>query len=110
MKENSSSSDCIALSNPYKNLYLQREVGVVKGVPLSLVGGPLSYDLSPEELIVCKVHLTSGVVETEAIAFSWEVQPFRMTKLIPYEVEVGLSPQAHSDESVGGQYIQQCSY
>ncbi len=65
--------------------------GIIEGGPISLVTTHLRRSSS------AKVHLMSVIVE---VALSWEVQPFRVTKLIA--VEVDLSTPKPVDISLHG--------
>ena len=52
-----------------------------------------------EVLIISQVPLSSAVIITITIALSWEVNPFRMSKLISHEVQISLSSETLRYES-----------
>src|SRR3569833_653469 len=45
----------------------------------------------PQITLVTQTPLSSAVVVTRAIAFSWEINPFRMSKFVTHKIEVGFS-------------------
>lgn len=54
-------------------------------------GIKLVEELVSEEAIIHKVELSASIVERVSVSFSWEIEPFWMTKLVALKVEVTLT-------------------
>ena len=73
--------------------------------PSVLLLGPLHLAIKvvqeavSEQVIVGQIELTTGIVKAVAVAFTWKVEPFGVTKLIALEVEVSLATKSVSDEA-----------
>lgn len=86
-------------------LILQADVCLWGVQPSVLVLSPLHClvevveEVVAEELVFHKVELAARVVEAVVVAFTGEVEPFWVAKLVAFEVEVGFSSQTVGDET-----------
>lgn len=56
-------------------------------------------EMESELLVICKVPSTTAMLIAPSVFFSWEINPFRMTKFIPHESQKTFSSKCKSDES-----------
>ena len=80
---------CVVLATDISRTGIHERVLIIK-----LLHGfvKLQQVLVAQKWIVGKLHLPASVVVAEVVPLSWKVKPLRVTKLIPYEVEICLAP------------------
>lgn len=59
----------------------------------------LVQKLVAKEIVINQVELTTSVRKRVAVAFAWEVHPFRMTELVAFKVEVRFAAKGVNDEA-----------
>ena len=86
-------------------LVFKTDVGLRRMEPSVLLLCPLHLAVEfvekpvAEELVIWKVELAAGVVEAVVVAFTGEVEPFRVAELVAFEVQVALTSQTMCDQT-----------
>lgn len=54
-------------------------------------------------MIVRKVELSPSVMEGVSVPLSWEIEPFRVTELVAFEIEVAFTSEGVDEKTVVGE-------
>ncbi len=86
-------------------LVLQADIRLWRVQPAVFLLRPLHLsvefveELVPQQPVIGQVELTTSVQIAVVIAVAWEVEPFRMTEFVPFEIKITFTAKAMCDET-----------